>query len=95
MRRRGRTDRNHPQIVRELRVEGVSVVSTADMGDGFPDIVCGVREQNYMFEIKDPLEKPSKRKLTDDELCWHKQWRGQVHVIETSEDALRIMGLLR
>lgn len=95
MRRRGRTDRNHPQIVRELRDEGISVVSTADIGDGFPDIICGVREHNYMFEIKDPWAKPSERKLTEHELSFHAQWRGQITVIESAEDALRIMRLLR
>lgn len=89
-----RKDANQTEIVNHLRRCGVSVFVTHTLGGGFPDIVCGFRGKNYHFEIKDPAQPPSKRRLTDDEQKHHHEWRGQVEIIETAEDALWIMGAL-
>lgn len=86
-RARAKVDGNQNEIVRQLREMGVSVHSTAPLGRGFPDIICGTRKKNFLFEIKDPAQPPSKRRLTDDEQAWHQLWDGQVHVIETWMDA--------
>lgn len=92
-----KVDKNQALIVRDLRKLGATVRSTADLGKGAPDImVCWGRQpgRNYLFEIKDPMQPPSKRKLTPAEVEWHKEWRaggGQVDVILTTEDALRVM----
>ena len=39
MRRRGKVDRNHTEIVEALRVCGWHVLSLADLGNGVPDLL--------------------------------------------------------
>ncbi len=95
MRRRGRVDDNQPAMVADLRKIGASVAVTSGVGDGFGDIVVGYRGLNFCFEIKDPNKAPSKRKLTPDEKTFHAEWRGQIDIILTLEDALKIMGARR
>ena len=56
-----------------------------------PDILVGFNNYNYLFEIKDPDKVPSKRKLTEDEVKWHKAWQGQVHIAHTAEEILKII----
>jgi hypothetical protein len=53
----------------------------------------GYQGRNFVFEIKDPTQKPSQRKLTEDEQKWHLNWRGQKAVIETIEEAYAIIGI--
>ena len=91
VRRAARTDDNHQQIVKELRCLGYSCHSTAAVGDGFPDICVGANRMVFLFEIKDPAKPPSARKLTYAEERFHKQWKGQVDIIHSTEDALRII----
>lgn len=86
-----RIDANQPKIVKDLRAMGYTVQSLADVGDGTPDIVVGKNQQNWLFEIKDWKQPPSKRRLTPKEKLWHQLWRGQVCVIETVDDALKAM----
>lgn len=93
MRRAARTDENHAFIRDTLRKAGASVADTSRLGQGFPDLVAGIRGINYLIEIKDGNKIPSQRKLTADEAKWHDGWRGQVCVIENVEDALRLIGL--
>ena len=93
MRQRARTDANQADIVKHLRGCGVTVFPTHQLGRGFPDIVCGFGGMTYLFEIKDPAKPPSKRRLTDDEREFHANWRGQIAVIETADDALVLMGM--
>ena len=93
MRLSGRTDANQSQIVKDLRKMGATVYPTSNLGSGFPDILVGFRGLNYLFEVKDGNQPPSKRKLTDDEKDFILAWGGQVSVIETSQDALDFMCL--
>lgn len=94
MRIHGKVDSNHLQITKELRELGISTQSLADLGFGCPDLLCGFRGLNYLFEIKDGLLRPSAKKLTELELGWHQRWRGQVMRVESSDDILRIVGLI-
>lgn len=94
MRKNAKRDGNQDQIVAELRQAGVSVAVTHQLGGGFPDIVTGFRGQNYQFEIKDPGQPPSKRKLTPAEEKYHDEWKGQVDIILSADEALNIMGAL-
>ena len=93
MRLRGRTDANQAAVVRDLRKLGASVAMTSNLGTGYPDILVGWRDRNFWFELKDPNQPPSKKKLTDDEKDFHLAWSGQIAVIETVEDALDVMCL--
>jgi hypothetical protein len=86
-----RVDANQSSIVRALREIGASVQSLADLGKGVPDIAVGYRGKNFLFEIKDWKQPPSKRRLTPDEKKWHQSWNGQVHVVETFDEALKII----
>jgi hypothetical protein len=91
MRRAAKIDGNQPAIVRDLRQCGASVVHMHTLGKGAPDIGVGWFGRNFLFEIKDPSKPKSDRQLTQDEAVFHSAWRGQVHVIETSKEALAIM----
>lgn len=84
-----RVDANQPPIVFVLRAAGASVAITSDLGNGFVDAVVGFRGRNFMIEIKIPGAK-----LTQHERVFHENWRGQVDIAYTPEDALRIIGAL-
>ena len=45
-------DANQPLIVQCLRDCGATVVSTATVGKGFPDLIVGYGGRNFLFEIK-------------------------------------------
>jgi Holliday junction resolvase len=92
MRRAARIDDNQNEIVKKLRDIGCSVAITSAVGRGFPDIVVGFKGFNYLIEIKDGKKPPSQRKLTSDEQAWHDQWRGSVHIVESFDDCLAILG---
>lgn len=91
MARARRIDGNQNNIVTHLRHLGASVQVLSMVGHGCPDIICGYRGQNYLIEIKDGSKQPSHRKLTADEQEWHAAWKGQVIVVESIEDILRLL----
>ena len=89
--RAARVDGNHAAIVEGLRKYGCSVQSLATIGKGCPDLLVGYRCENFTFELKDPSKVPSARKLTPDQVKWHDEWRGNVFVVETLEQAIEIL----
>lgn len=91
---RARTDQNQTGIVSALRAAGCSVLILSSIGKGCPDILAATRRRSVLFEVKNPKQIPSKRKLTPAEAEWIAAWRGEVHVIETAEEALAHMGML-
>jgi hypothetical protein len=91
MRRAARIDANQPAIVADLRKAGCTVQILSAVGHGCPDILVGYHLRNYLFEIKDPAQPPSKQKLTPDEQLFKETWRGQTNVITTAQDALYLM----
>jgi len=94
VRRAARVDSNQPKIVQALRDVGADVQPLHFVGRGFPDILAGFRGKNFLIEIKDGNKRPSKRRLTPDEKKWHREWRGQVAIAESVDDALRIIGVM-
>lgn len=93
---RGRVDRNQPEIVKSLRQAGCSVQSLATVGDGCPDLLVGRAGRDYKIEVKDGEAPPSKQRLTQAEMDWHKDWRGeQTWIAYTVADALQIVGVAR
>lgn len=81
-----RVDSNQAEIVRGLRKAGVSVQHLHAQGHGCPDILAGAGGKNYLFEIK----TDSTKKLTEDEVDWYFHWKGQVAVVWSLEQALKI-----
>ena len=88
--RASRVDDNQKEIVQSLRKFGCSVYIVSQL-KGFCDIVVGWRGYNYLFEIKDPNKPPSQRKLTPKEKEFHESWNGQVAVIYTADDVVKIL----
>lgn len=90
MRAYAKKDANHVEVVTQLRKIGATVLDIATLKNCC-DIVVGYRGKNYLFEIKDPKKTKSQKKLTDGEVKFHDNWRGQVCVIETLDDAMKVM----
>lgn len=89
-----RADANQSELVKQIRkLPGVTVKHTHIVGDGFTDLAVGFRGINYLFEVKDPKKPPSARKLTPDEEKFHAEWTGSIHVVETIDDVIKILGL--
>ena len=86
-----RVDQNQMQIVRALQKVGCIVADTSKAGEGFPDLVVGRNGENYLMEVKDGSKPPSARKLTKAQEKFHAEWRGQIAVVETVEQALQVV----
>lgn len=69
---RAKVDANQKVIVEALRAAGCFVTSLAGVGGGVPDVLVGSDGKWFLMEIKDGSKPPSQRKLTDDEIKWHK-----------------------
>jgi hypothetical protein len=87
-----RVDSNQKHIVKQLRKLGVSVQHLHMVGQGCPDLLLGVRKQNFLIELKDDSKPPSAKKLTKDEEDFFNEWKGQVNKCETLEDILKVIG---
>lgn len=87
-RRHAQSDANQQAIVDALRAAGRTVEVISDVGRGVPDLLVGVRGRNYLLEVKRPDVSPSHRALTPDEERWHGEWRGQVAVVYTPQEAI-------
>lgn len=95
MRRAAKVDRNQQAVVQALRAAGATVWCTHTAGDGYPDIVCGFRGENFLLEIKDGEQAPSHRRLTQAETRFFQEWRGQVAVVNGVDEALAVVGAIR
>lgn len=92
MRKAARTDGNQAAIVDALRKAGASVQSLAALGKGVPDLLICYRNTLFLVELKNPKQKPSKRKLTSDQISWHSTWKGTIYVAETAEQVFAVIG---
>ena len=87
-----RVDNNQAEVVKRLKLHGVSVLHLHIVGNGCPDLLIGFRGANYLVELKNPDNPPSKRELTDDEKKFFCLWKGQVVKAETVEQILEAIG---
>jgi hypothetical protein len=85
-----KVDGNHNEIVDALRATGVGVQSLAEVGDGCPDLLCGVNGHTFVIEVKMPGE-PLRPKQKD----WHCRWPGRCHVADSIDSALFIADCYR
>lgn len=91
MRKAAKVDANHHAIVSALRRCGASVQDLSRVGDGCPDLLVGYHGITYCVEVKDGSKSASRRQLTPDQIDWHARWRGHVVIVESIEDALRMI----
>ena len=91
-----RTDANQQEIVDALRSAGASVECLHAAGKGVPDLLVGYHgnrggslyiTHNLLMEVKMPDGKLNKRQVK-----WHAEWRGQVAVVRSVEEALALIG---
>lgn len=92
MRRAARVDANHLDICHVLRQCGMSIYSTASLGNGFTDAVGGFRRRNHLIEIKDG-SKPWT--LTPDQERFHGEWKGEIIILDSIQSAIEWMEELR
>ena len=92
--RAARTDRNHADIVSILRQCGCRVQSLAAVGHGVPDLLVWIPRHRrlLLIEVKDGSKRPSERRLTDEQMRWHADWQGAVHVITDVSQVLELIG---
>lgn len=95
MRRAARTDANQQAVIDVLRQVGATVHSLASMGQGCPDLLVGFRGRTCLMEVKDGSKPPSERRLTPDQVVWHRDWTGgSLTVVNSPEDALKVIGVI-
>ena len=88
--RRARVDATQKEIVATFRRCGFKVAHTHTVGAGFPDIVVARHGWTALVEIKDGNLPPSRKKLTPDEEKFHREWPGEIHIIESPDDVIRL-----
>ena len=92
-----RVDDNQSKVVKALRDEGWTVTHLHAIGKGCPDLLVGVSgyntKQNFLLEVKDGKKT---WKLTPDQVIWHYNWKGQVAVVTSPEQAVELIkGLIK
>ena len=92
--RAAKADANQREIVATFRAAGATVHSLHREGGGCPDLVVGYRGLNLMVEVKDGSKPPSAQRLTPAQVDWHRDWRGQVCVVNSPEAALALLGVI-
>lgn len=93
-----RVDGNHAEAVKALRQIGATAFSTASLGNGVPDLVCGYRGITMLIELKnEDATRGDWRKLTADEQRFHETWAGSVVIVATSpaDAVLRVVEAAR
>ena len=80
-------DLNEPEIIKALEAIGCSVFKL----DMPCDLLCGYRKRCYLLEVKNPDQPKSNRKKTDDQKKFFNTWNGQIDIVETAEQAIRIV----
>jgi Holliday junction resolvase len=91
MRKYGRRDDNHTDIVGTFRAIGFSVLDTASLGGGAPDIIVSNHLNTWAIEIKDGDKSPSKRKLREAQKKFRATWQGKYAIIESVDDVLALV----
>jgi hypothetical protein len=91
MRRHGKRDRNHADVVGWYRELGASVVDLGNCGDGVPDLAVGIDRQTDFVEVK-----AERGKLTADQERFVANWKGSpVVIVRTHFDVVTHVGQMR
>lgn len=80
-------DHNHNEIVTALGKCGVQIIDTSHMGGGFPDLICCMRKETYLVEIKNPETSYGKKGPNNLQRKFAEEWRGgPVYIVRTLDD---------
>ena len=89
--RAAKIDANQNEIVNALRKAGCSVQILSSVGKGCPDIlVASPSGFLVLMEIKDGNKPPSARKLTPDQVEFHREWNSEIAIVLDAEQAIDI-----
>jgi hypothetical protein len=91
MRRAAKVDANHADVVKALRQVGCSVCDLSAVGRGCPDLLVTMPDypfETILMEVKDGKKPPSARKLTPDQEKFHREWKGEIVVVTSVDEAL-------
>lgn len=93
MSRRGpsKRDANHDEMVRLFESLGCSVFECHDVGAGFTDLVVGCMGVTLLVEVKTPEGMGRSDTLTPAQQRFHRDWRGQLAVVSTRDDVVRLV----
>lgn len=91
MRRAAKVDDTQGDIVDALRKGGASVQILSAVGKGCPDLLVGAAFRNWLVEVKSEGGE-----LTDDQVTFVTEWRGQpVAIIRSAEEAIAWLNSVR
>lgn len=94
IRRAAKKDANHGAIVDALRGVGCGVVDLAAVGCGVPDLlVCAPTWPHTACLIEVKNLKGRGNKLTEDQVRFHAEWKGRIHVVTSVAEALRAVDI--
>ena len=77
-------DENEVEIVKALRVAGASVAHLSSKG--IPDLLVSFRNKLFLMEVKMPGKK-----LTPEQVKFHENWKGKIHIIKSVDEAIEIL----
>jgi Holliday junction resolvase len=77
-------DENELEIVNALRSAGASVAHLSSKG--IPDLLVSFRNKLFLMEVK-MLGK----KLTPEQVKFHENWKGEIHIVRTVDEAIEIL----
>ena len=80
-------DDNEGDILKALEAIGCSVFRL----DVPCDLLCGYRGRTYILEVKNPDQPKSARKKTKAQDKFFAEWNGQIDIVESAEQAIRIV----
>jgi hypothetical protein len=82
----GKRDLNHDSIKATFEQLGCTITDTADLGNGFPDLVVGICGVNLLVEVKS-----ADGELSEGQAGWHERWKGQVAVVRSKEEVISLV----
>jgi len=86
-RTKAKKDNNHNEIVDALEKCGVQTFDMSHQGGGFPDLLCCLKGDNHLVEIKNPDTYYGRSGLNDLQQEFADRWTGApVYIISTLDD---------
>ena len=88
-----RVDNNHKEIVEALRKAGASIIDTAKLGGGLPDLIVGYNGKTFLVEVKNLKTQYGRAGLNKNQRKWLEEWTGgPFAMVSDIESALRAIG---